>query len=587
MPKSVLHRLEVIPDAGEELLRPALAAASIGDWSWDAGENVLALSEAASAILGVRTRIVLSWAELCSYLGPSDAERARHAVKDILAGGTSRAFECRVRSSSDGWRWVLVVGRAYHDEGRIAGMYGIVQDISDKKQAEAALRSSEERFRHITQLSPALMWFSEGQGEAGFVNAKWSDYTGLAEEALLGKGWQSTVHPDDIARHLAYFDDCIARGEPYEVEVRYRRHDGEYRWHLARAVPLKGSGGSVQGYFGTAADIHESKTLREQLRLTNERLLMAHQAGRSATWEWNLRTQEVLWTDMASARSLFGSHLPDKNPVGWDEWMGIMPAEDHPSAFAQIAEALPRGEGLLEFRVPIDGQYYWFEARGRVVETDGAGIPVMIMGVTSDITERKKREQHHLLLINELNHRVKNTLATVQSLSMQSFRTPAPPDEAQASFTLRLMALARAHDVLTRESWEGANLEDIVKGALEPYRDLPGQRLKVAGPRLRLKPQPALAVAMAFHELATNAVKYGALSSDTGHVSIVWDVEDADEGQRLRIVWTEQDGPSVAPPPRKGFGSRLIENGVAGELNGHAQIEYRSEGIVCTIEAVL
>lgn len=587
LPKSVIHRLEVVPKADEEYLRLALSAAGIGDWRWNAAENVLTLSESASAILGVQAHTALSWTELCAFLEPSDAERAREAIEEALKSGASCSFECRVRALSGPWRWVSVVGRAHRDNGRSAGMVGIVQDISDKKQAETALKSSEERFRHITQLSPVLMWFSDGRGDASFVSEKWSDYTGLSEEALLGKGWQGTVHPDDLARNLTYCNSCYAQGEPYEIEIRYRRHDGDYRWHLARAVPIKRADGAPQGYFGTATDIHESKILREQLRLNNERLLMAHQAGRSATWEWNLRTQEVFWTDMASAKNLFASHLPDKNPLTWEEWMGIMPAEDHPSAFAQIAEALPRGEGRLEFRVPLDGQEYWFEARGRVVETDGAGIPLVIMGVTTDITERKKREQHHLLLINELNHRVKNTLATVQSLSLQSFRTMASPEEAQASFTLRLTALARAHDVLTRESWEGADLSDIVTGALEPYQSLPGQRLKVAGPRLRLKPQPALAVSMAFHELATNAVKYGALSSDAGHVSIVWSVEDAEAGQRLRIVWTEEAGPSVAPSTRKGFGSRLIEKGVAGELNGRAQIEYRPDGVVCTIEAVL
>jgi len=586
-PNTMTHHLSIVAHAGMDASRLAVGPAALGDWNWDAAENVLTLSGSASLILGIHSRTVLSWAELCNRLEPSDAERVRKAIEEAMATGTPCSFECRARTSSDTWRWLSVVGQPAYAHGQLTGMHGIVQDISDRKQAETALISSEERFRHIAHLSPVLIWFGDERGDAGFVNEKWTDYTGLSDEALLGRGWQSTVHPDDLARNLTKFENCVARGEPYEFEVRYRRRDGEYRWHLARAVPLKDAGGKVQGYFGTATDIHESKTLREQLRLTNERLLMAHQAGRSATWEWNLRTQEVFWTDMSSARSLFGSCLPEKNPLSWEEWMGIMPAEDHPSAFAQIAESLPRGEGRLEFRVPIDGRYSWFEARGRVVETDSAGIPLVIMGVTTDITERKKREQHQLLLINELNHRVKNTLATVQSLSMQSFQKATSPDEAQASFTLRLMALARAHDILTRESWEGVDLADVVEGALEPYKNLPGHRLKWDGPRVWLKPQPALAISMAFHELATNAIKYGSLSSDAGRVSILWDLEDADDSRRLRIVWTEKDGPSIAPPTRKGFGSRLIEKGVAGELNGSARIEYPPTGVVCTIEALL
>jgi len=191
------------------------------------------------------------------------------------------------------------------------------------------------------------------------------------------------------------------------------------------------------------------------------------------------------------------------------------------------------------------------------------------------------------LLLNELNHRVKNTLATVQFLAMQTLRNSATLAEARDSFEERLAALAKAHDVLTREAWEGASLNRVVADAVAAYSgDIQASRFRVAGPLVRLRPNAVLALSMALHELATNALKYGALSNGTGSVEINWLLIPGDP-RRFRFRWTESGGPPVDTPSRRGFGSRLIEQGLAHDLAGEVRLTFAPAGLVCTIDAPL
>lgn len=218
------------------------------------------------------------------------------------------------------------------------------------------------------------------------------------------------------------------------------------------------------------------------------------------------------------------------------------------------------------------------DPRGRIV---GASK------IARDISERKQQQRQRELLVNELNHRVKNTLAVVQSLAMQTLSHAASLAEGRSAFEARLLALARVHDMLTREHWEGANLNEIVAGAAAVHSgDARDPRFRVAGPRLHLRPKAALAMAMALNELATNAVKYGALSNGTGVVDVDWSVTQ-DNPQQFHLRWAESSGPPVAAPRRRGFGSRLIEQGLAHDLAGKARLTFAREGLVCAIEAPL
>jgi PAS domain S-box-containing protein len=202
-----------------------------------------------------------------------------------------------------------------------------------------------------------------------------------------------------------------------------------------------------------------------------------------------------------------------------------------------------------------------------------------------DTTKHELAREHAAMLIDELNHRVKNTLATVQSIVVQAVRNSSDPTIVRESIETRIAALSRSHDLLGREKWEGAGLRDLVRESLAPFTVTEGraERFTVDGEKVRLSPKAALALGIAFNELATNAVKYGAFSNEAGTIAIKWDLEQRSDGRWLCLHWREKDGPIVTPPTRKGFGSRVIEQGLAHELGGKVELDYRPGGIVCII----
>jgi two-component sensor histidine kinase len=195
-----------------------------------------------------------------------------------------------------------------------------------------------------------------------------------------------------------------------------------------------------------------------------------------------------------------------------------------------------------------------------------------------------RAETLHKLLINELNHRVKNTLATVQSVALQTFRGVPGASEQTAKFDARLVALGRAHNVLSEQKWENANVREIVSGVVDSFATSDSGRIHISGPEVHVTPKCALMTSMVLHELATNAVKYGALSNDKGEVFVDWDWIDG-KPPKLRVRWRETGGPAVKPPDRKGFGSRLIEQSFAAQLGGSATLAFDATGLVCTLES--
>ncbi len=232
-----------------------------------------------------------------------------------------------------------------------------------------------------------------------------------------------------------------------------------------------------------------------------------------------------------------------------------------------------------------DGSEFWASVFvNPVKDEDGAVVQHFIS--LADITRTKLAQQNAATLIDELNHRVKNTLATVQSIVAQAVRNSSDPKIVRESIETRIAALSRSHDLLGREKWDGAGLHDLVDRALEPFSVTEGraERFTVKGDNVRLSPKAALALGIAFHELATNAVKYGAFSNEAGTISVSWRIETRPDGRWLCLHWREKDGPAVEPPSRKGFGSRVVEQGLAHELNGRVEMEYLPTGIACTID---
>ncbi len=263
------------------------------------------------------------------------------------------------------------------------------------------------------------------------------------------------------------------------------------------------------------------------------------------------------------ASEMIGRRLWDVFPSAIDTGLGRLFLDAH------ARRTTVRGESLSVLVGPRRLAYRLFPLG------DGMGI------VFRDITDLRSAEEHRELLINELNHRVKNTLAIIQAIAAQTFKSADQP--ARRDFDQRLMTLSSVHSLLTDENWDSAELHDVVRASLRPHLVGDHVRLDFSGPPLRLKPKSAVAVSMALHELATNALKYGALSSDAGKVALDWTTLDG----RFRLLWRESGGPAVRPPSRTGFGSRMIERGLSSELRGEVRIDYRPAGVVCTIDSPL
>lgn len=266
---------------------------------------------------------------------------------------------------------------------------------------------------------------------------------------------------------------------------------------------------------------------------------------------------------------------PRETLLGRNIWEVFPQAHDGESYRLHDRAAKTRELVSGEFFSPILGR--WIDVS--IVPTE-TGLSVYFR----DIEARKQADARQRLLVNELNHRVKNTLATVQAIAAQSLRGEQVAPAARERFMDRLMALARANDVLVAENWEGASLQAIAAQVAIPYGSGGGDgRFAISGPPVHLSPNTATAMALALHELATNAAKYGALSRPDGRVELEWQAGEGD----FRLTWRERDGPAVQPPTRTGFGSRLIQRGLTAELKGQVDMDYAPEGLVCTITAPL
>ena len=273
----------------------------------------------------------------------------------------------------------------------------------------------------------------------------------------------------------------------------------------------------------------------------------------------------------------------------FDAGMGYVHPDDREATRRRKQEILAGGDGgryQLEYRIRrTDGVVRWVLDRGQVMRDPSSGRALQVVGVVLDITDLKAAEQRHRLLLDELNHRVKNTLAIVQALAQQTLRNTADPDAFAAAFEARLGSLARAHDLLTRDSWRGVPLGEVVSAALAPFVAA-DHRVSIAGPAVTIPPTATVTLSLMLHELATNAAKYGALAESMGALDISWTIADNGATVEIHLCWLERDGPAVVPPTRQGFGSRLLATG-ARQLGGQVELTYEATGLRCALRFIV
>lgn len=461
----------------------------------------------------------------------------------------------------------------------------LIEDVTERTwiaveraRAVADLTESEARFRGIAEAIPALVWVIDQDLHLTYANDRWLDLSGLPVEQALGDSWRRWIHPDDLARVLKEVEPARAGHTSFESEMRYRAQNGEYRWHLIRMAPFYSAWGEFKGWCGTSVDIHDFKEAQAALLQSEKQLKMALKAAKMGHWTWDTATDTITLSDETAAIDPLGV----RSSSTWSEILNSIHPGDAPRVEALVERAIREGIDYnveYRFKRPGENSWIWLAVYAQALIDEETGRIVGISGVTQEVTDRKNAEQRQHLLIRELHHRVKNTLATVQAIVGSTARTASSIDEFYQGFVGRIVSLARTHNLLTEDLWQKASLEELIRTELGPYEDEARNRITVQGPPVELPSEAAVPISMAIHELTTNAAKHGALSTFGGQVEVGWEVRPGEDRPILSFSWIEQGGPKVTPPTRQGFGSRLLQRVLTTQLQAEVNMDFLENGV--------
>lgn len=486
-------------------------------------------------------------------------------------------------------RCLWVTGKAFAAEQARVALRAAVADLDERERAgqiEIAdgdqWYSTGERLRPRDLVSGLVQREQDavGLGYAGLrtngncswvSKHQWKDfleYETLVQQALPGRR---------MICMCSYCTDQLVGGAHFDV---MECHDLVVP-NSTKSAPRKPRANVMALEAKSAVEESSGHDLRLSLERQKRLFDLAMVASDMGTWRYTLADNICVYDE--NAQRLYG--LTDARFLHDEEGVkNKFHADDMELMWSRVTQALdPKGDGHydVEYRVKqIDGSWRWLSAWG-VVEFEGHGSerkPIAIVGASRDLTKAKQAEELQRLLLNELNHRVKNTLATIQAITGQTLRAARDLPTARQALERRIRSLAQAHDLLTVRSWTGANLTDVVTRALDAFS--PNQ-VQMSGEEIDVSPKHALALSLALHELATNAIKYGALSCPDGHVNVHWSVRDGE----LYLNWEESGGPPVSPPTKKGFGSRLLEELLVSDLGGNTKLSYDASGVRCSLNA--
>jgi len=491
--------------------------------------------------------------------------------EEVIVGydGTPRPYSFRV----------VPLGDSQNPDGSVIELI----DLSGETGTGRALRESEQRLRLAIEATGIGIW------DVNAITGKrrWSpemyDILGLPRDAAADpEVFSSLIHPADrdavnaLHRH-AY--DSHSDGI-FEAEFRIvRPRDTAVRWvAVSGRITFDAAGKALRGV-GAIRDIDERRRTEEALRDSEERHRLAVEANDVGTWDWDMATGTHRWS--AIFKRLWG--LPPDSPS--DPALLVPLIDDaERERMAALWRELAAQPGLgrvaveYKFQRADDGEQRWCSVAGRIFFDEMTGKPLRALGIMTDVTERRAVEERQRLILREMNHRIKNTLALVQAIVSQTIRLTPDPAQAFDRIQSRLMSLARTHDFLNRGNWGGVPLHTLIQGEIAPFAPEPG-RVSLHGEPVALDSSAMFALGLTLHELASNAVRHGALSVPDGHIDVGWTVDGADSGRRLTIDWREQNAPAAAGPARIGFGSRLIDANVSAMLGGEALIQYLPGGV--------
>jgi PAS domain S-box-containing protein len=504
-------------------------------------------------------------------------------AKVLKTGKPAYGQEVTVERPDGSRRTVLADIEALRDEGgHIIGAINCFRDITGRKQAEDELRRSRQDLEDFFDNGAVGLHLVASDGTILRANQAELDMLGYTAEEYIGRP-VSEFHVDEttIADILAR----LSRGERLDrYPARLRARNGSIRHVLitSNAHFLDGEFLNTRCFTVDVTEEHiAQEALRERDRRAREILDALPAAVYTTDAEGRITFYNEAAVDFSGRRPELGSdswcvtwrlYQTDGTPLPHDECpMAVALKEGRPVRGAEAVAERPDGTRVpfIPFPTPLKDEF------GNVV-----GAVNMLV----DISERKLAEEKQRALIHELNHRVKNSLATVQAIASQTLRTTSDLDAFAEKFQGRIQALSEAHDLLTAHCWTGLSLKDLIRAEVSPHRDLVDDRFEIEGEDVVLEPRMALICGVALHELATNAAKYGALSKGEGCVHIGWHILDDGERPWLHAAWQESGGPTISAPKAMGFGTRIIERSITRDLGGAVQFDFNPSGLRCEME---
>jgi PAS domain S-box-containing protein len=440
--------------------------------------------------------------------------------------------------------------------GKVTGTSIIYRDISERRHAEEARRAlvdSEARFQVTFENAPVGMAHVAPDGRWLRVNEALCRILGYPPDELTAKSFQDVTYLDDIAASVARVDQVRdGKIDRYDADKRYLRKDGTIVWARLTVSCVRKNDGSIDYLVTVVEDISARKYTEEELRKSEERFRSSLVHSPLPVLMYDDREQ-ILAVSQSWLEKTGYSREELRRLEDWTTRAYGERSSEVLKYLRRIIATEPKAQPTeLKIHTKDGRERLWdFVASALGTQSDGRRL---FVSMAHDATEQKAHEEQIRLLMREVSHRAKNMLSLVQAIARQT--AGREPEDFIGRFTQRIQALAANQDLLVRNKWQGVDTEDLVRAQLAPFADLIASRIAVHGPKLRLNAAAAQAVGLALHELATNAGKYGALSTDAGRVDVGWRIR----GDIFAMSWIERDGPPVRPPERRGFGSTVIDS---------------------------